>query len=108
VDRTGRFAIASNHRGGSVAVFRACEDGSLKELTAFRKHSGTNADKRRAHGAFLSPDNRFIVVPDRALNSYFLDSDQGSLEEAAPPFVNLHLPPGRGISPFIHRVATGM
>jgi 6-phosphogluconolactonase len=97
VDRTGRIAIASNYTGGSLALIRVCEDGSLKDLKIFRKDLGASADKPRPHGACLSPDNRFVVVPDCALNKLFvyrLDPDKGLLEEAATPFVNLQ--PGAG------------
>lgn len=102
VDKTGKFAVVSNYVGGSVAVLRVLDDGSLGEMTSLVQHSAekTEQDRSRrphAHGAFFSADNRFVVVPDLGLDKLFIyriKQETGLLERADPPYVIL--PDGAG------------
>jgi 6-phosphogluconolactonase len=97
VDKTGKFAIVSNYVGGSVAVFRILENGGLGEMTSLVQHlaekTGRDSSCRpRAHGAFFSADNRFVVVPDLGLDKLFIyrfKQETGVLERADSPFVSL-------------------
>jgi len=89
-DRTGRTALVSNYAGGSVASIRILEDGSLGSSMSVLRFSdlcrnGQPGQKSHAHGAFVSGDNRFVVVPDLGLNRlwvYRLESSKGTLEPA--------------------------
>jgi 6-phosphogluconolactonase len=95
VDKTGRSLVVANYGGGSVAAFRVNPDGLLSGPTALMKHSGSSVDPERqtgphAHAVVLSPDNRFVFVPDLGLDEiriYRLDPATASLAPADPPFV---------------------
>jgi 6-phosphogluconolactonase len=102
VDQTGKSLVVANYGNGSVVAFRVGEDGRLSESTAQVQHSGSGPDPARqrgphAHAVVLSPDNRFILVPDLGLDKIFvyrLDSDQATLTAHEPPFATA--PPGSG------------
>ncbi|MGI8992515.1 MAG: lactonase family protein [Bryobacteraceae bacterium] len=102
VDATGRNLLIANYGSGSVASIRVEPDGRLGESTAFDQHSGSGADKKRqegphAHAVVLSPDNRFLFVPDLGLDKIFIyrfDADKGTLAANDPPYGVV--PPGAG------------
>lgn len=102
LDRSGKFAIVSNYVNGSVAVFRIKEYGGFGDATAIVHHSDPSGNQTRphAHGAFLSSDNRFVIVPDLGLDSLFiyrLDHNTGALE----PAQRVSLPHGAGPRHFV-------
>ena len=73
LDGTGRYILVANYGGGSVAVFARMPDGSIGELTAFVRHTGSSVNPQRqegphAHCIAMSPDNRFAVVADLGLD----------------------------------------
>jgi 6-phosphogluconolactonase len=102
VDRTGKCLVVANYGNGGVAAFRVGEGGRLSESTTHIQHSGSGPDRSRqtgphAHGVYISPDNRFVFVPDLGLDkvfSYRLDPAQATLTANDPPFVTV--PPGSG------------
>ena len=102
VDKTGKWLFVANYNSGSVAEYPVKADGSLGESTGFDQHAGSSLDPRRqggphAHGTFLSPDNRFLLVPDLGLDRvlvYRLDLAKGTLPLNDPPF--LQIAPGSG------------
>ncbi|MDQ2901300.1 MAG: lactonase family protein [Acidobacteriota bacterium] len=102
VDATGRNLLVANYGSGSVASIRVEPDGRLGESTAFDQHSGSSVDKKRqegphAHAVVLSPDNRFLFVPDLGLDKIFIyrfDADKGTLAPNDPPYGVV--PPGAG------------
>jgi 6-phosphogluconolactonase len=101
IDATGKNALIANYHGGSIAVRRINEDGSLGEQTAFMQHSGSSVTPRQsqpfAHSIYLSPDNRFVLVPDLGLDKimvYRFDAAQGALVPNDPPFARAT--PGTG------------
>ena len=101
IDNTGKNALVANYHGGSVAVRRIKEDGSLGEQTAFVQHTGSSVTPRQsqpfAHSIYLSPDNRFALVPDLGLDKvvvYRFDAAQGTLAPNDPPFAKIK--PGSG------------
>ncbi len=87
LERSGKYALVSNHDRGSIAVFRLLEDGRLGEATAFVQHKGSSVNRKRqegphAHAAAFSPDNRFVIVADLGLDQllvYRFDAARGSL-----------------------------
>jgi 6-phosphogluconolactonase len=100
INGTGRFAIVANYGGGSSAVFRLKEDGSLDARTDFRQHQGKGANPRRqgaplAHCAVFNEsgsDGEYAYVVDKGLDrvfTYKLDTNTGALTPTDPPFVKL-------------------
>ncbi len=101
IDASGKNALLANYHGGSVAVRRINEDGSLGEQTAFVQHSGSSVTPRQsqpfAHSIYLSPDNRFVLVPDLGMDKimvYRFDAAKGTLAPNDPPFTKAA--PGTG------------
>jgi 6-phosphogluconolactonase len=98
VNRTGRFALVANYGGGSSALFRIKEDGSLDNRTDFRQHEGKSVNKARqeaphAHCAMFNGDgDEYAYVVDLGLDkvfSYKLDHTKGVLTPTEPAFVKL-------------------
>lgn len=90
VERSGRLAIVANYADGGIAAIRLLEDGRLGGLVAQDQWSGKGTRSPRQqrphpHGAFFSPDERFVVVPDLGcdeLRLYRLDPEIGGLSLA--------------------------
>jgi 6-phosphogluconolactonase len=107
VDRTGKSLVVANYGNGSVAAFRVGGDGRLSESTMQVQHSGSGPDQARqrgphAHAVVLSPDNRFVVVPDLGVDKIFvyrLDPAEATLTAHDPPFTTT--PPGSGPRHFV-------
>ncbi len=77
VDHTGRMLFVANYGSGNVASFALRPDGSIGERTGFDQHHGSSVDPKRqqgphAHSVVLSPDNRFLFVPDLGLDKIFI------------------------------------
>jgi 6-phosphogluconolactonase len=109
VDRTRHWLLVANYGSGSVASFALKSDGSLGEMVDFHQHSGSSVNPHRQmgphpHEAVLSPDNRFLLIPDLGLDKVFvyaLDSATGKLTLASttdtrPGFGPRHMLFGRG------------
>src|ERR1700761_4874261 len=69
VDKTGKILFVANYGSGNVASFAIKADGSIGDRTGFYQHSGSSVNPARqkgphAHAVVLSPDNRFLFVPD--------------------------------------------
>ena len=100
IDRQGKWLAAANYGGGSVVLFPVEADGKLGGATGFVQHTGSSVTPRRtgphAHGAYFSPDSRFLFVSDLGLDkitSYRITA-AGALEPLDPPFAPLT--PGSG------------
>jgi len=102
VDKTGRYVLAANYGGGSLAVFPILKDGRLGEASAFVRHSGASINPQRqegphAHSIYPSPDNRFAISADLGLDEvlvYRFDSEKGTLAPNNPRFAKVN--PGAG------------
>lgn len=102
LDKTGKYVLAANYTGGSIAVFPVLEDGRLGEASAFVQHTGHGTNPARqegphAHSIDLSPDNRFAIVDDLGLDEtlvYKFDAGKGTLSPNDPPFAKAD--PGAG------------
>jgi 6-phosphogluconolactonase len=96
-DKTGKCLLVANYGTGvSVAAFPISADGSLGEASAMVRHTGSSIGPRQkgphAHSVNLSPDNRFVLVPDLGLDqvfSYRLDPAQGTLTPDDPAFATV-------------------
>ncbi len=76
-DRTGRYLLAANYQGGSVAVFALQPDGRIGERTAFDQHMGRSVNPERqshpyAHSFVASPKNRFALAADLGLDQIYI------------------------------------
>jgi 6-phosphogluconolactonase len=96
-DRTGRMLIVANYGSGSTASFPIRHDGQLGEMASLQRHSGSSTDPRRqtgphAHAVVLSPDNRFVFVPDLGLDqilAYKIDPASATLTPHDPPLAEV-------------------
>ena len=96
IDPSGKWIAAANYGGGSVVLFPVHADGSLGEATGFVQHTGSSLTPRQAaphaHGAYFSPDGRFVFVCDLGLDkimAYRVDPASGALTPLDPAFVSL-------------------
>ena len=89
LDKTGKSLFTAQYGGGSVAVFSVQPDGMLRERTQLIDHQGgakvvaDRQDASHAHWTGVSPDNRFVFVPDLGLDQvviYKLDAATGKIE----------------------------
>ena len=102
IDQTGKLAFVSNYNGGSLAVLPIGSDGSLQTATDVIRHEGSSINKERqqksyVHSAFLSPDNRFIIVSDLGTDkiySYEINYASGKIKPGVKP--NISVTPGAG------------
>jgi 6-phosphogluconolactonase len=77
LDNTGKILFVANYGSGSVASFAIQDDGSIGAMTAMDQHQGSSVNPARqqgphAHEAVVSPDNRFLFVPDLGLDKIFI------------------------------------
>lgn len=93
LDHSGKVLFVANYGSGSVASFAINHDGTIGARTGFDQHTGSSVNSERQssphpHEIVVSPDNRYIFVPDlgtdrvyvyRIENSGFVPSD--------PPYI---------------------
>ncbi len=97
VDRTGKMLFVANYGSGSVASFAIKPDGSVGDRTGFDQHTGASIDAARqkgphAHAVVLSPDNRFLFVPDLGTDQikiYRVDAAKATFAPNNPPFTTV-------------------
>ena len=103
VDEKKQTVFTGNYGGGSLSATRLKPDGSLSEAIQVIQHEGSSANKSRqdkphVHAVVLSPDNKFLLVPDLGtdkVNVYRYDpANTQSLSPATPPFATVN--PGGG------------
>jgi 6-phosphogluconolactonase len=95
VDNTGKILFAANYDSGSVASFSLRPDGSIGAMTGFDQHHGSSVNPQRqegphAHEVVVSPDNRFLFVPDLGLDRiliYRIDEAKRSFALNTPGYV---------------------
>lgn len=114
VHPSGKFVLAANYFGGSVAVIPILSDGSLGPASDLKKDDGkvgptkaTNAppgsfafsghDQAHAHMIEADPSGRFVLHVDLGLDKIYVwkfDDEKGLLTPNDPASVSL--PPGDG------------
>jgi 6-phosphogluconolactonase len=77
LDKTGKILFVANYGSGSVASFAIEDSGSIGAMTAMDQHQGSSVDPARqrgphAHEAVVSPDNRFLFVPELGLDKIMI------------------------------------
>ena len=88
VDHTNKWVFVGNYSSGSFSVLPIMADGSLGAAKTTIKHSGSGADKSRqekphVHATVISPDNRFLFVPDLGTDKimiYHFDAKDGNIK----------------------------
>lgn len=83
IDPRAKNLFVANYATGSVAAFRLEQNGSIGSRVEFVQHHGSSTNPKRqsgphAHAVVLSPDGRFLLVPDLGLDkilSYRVSSD---------------------------------
>ena len=107
-DKTGKMAMVANWYTGSAAAFPIGRHGELGESTAFSQHEGPRsgaalppgrrgqpAETPHCHSVVVTPDNRFLLSTDTALNKvyvYRLDPAKATFTPHDPPFLGLQKP----------------
>jgi 6-phosphogluconolactonase len=107
LDRTGSVALAANYGDGSVATFGIESGGRLGETTGVHRQVGRSIVARRqtgphAHGAFVSPSNHYVVVPNLGadlLYLYLLDAPNVKMLPSCP--ASLSVAEGMGPRHFV-------
>jgi 6-phosphogluconolactonase len=103
-DSDGKAVYVSNYASGSVAVFPIEGDGSLGPLAQLFPHEGKNGPhptrqkQPYAHSVVLSPNEKFLYVPDLGIDKimvYERDVETGMLT----PRMDLATPAAAGAGP---------
>ena len=95
IDKSGRWVIAGNYSSGTVAVLPVLKDGSLNNPVTTVQHyrKSINTERQNSphvHATVLSPDNKFLFVPDLGLDKimiYRFNKRRGKLKPATQPFI---------------------
>ncbi|MEM9656918.1 MAG: lactonase family protein [Planctomycetota bacterium] len=96
VDKSGDWLFTAQYGGGSVALFPLDAEGRIGPRRQLVEHVGAGPDARRQqsphpHWVGVSPDNRFLMVPDLGIDKvvvYRFDAESGRIE-----------PTGAGVCP---------
>ena len=94
MDKTEKYLLVANYGTGSATAFPLRDDGSIGELSAKIQFEGSGPDRKRqrgphAHAVVLSPDNRFLFVPDLGTDQIHIlkfDSAKGTLTANEPAY----------------------
>lgn len=87
IDNEGKLLFTAQYGGGSTAVFPILEDGKIGERSDLKEHKGSGPNEARQKGPHphwtgVSPDNRFLFVPDLGADKVFIykiDHENASL-----------------------------
>jgi 6-phosphogluconolactonase len=102
IDADGRSAYVADYAGSAIATYLIQPDGTLSkpvEDLDFKQprfgHKGPNAERQDAahpHLTLLSPDNRFLVVPDLGNDSIVTFPADASTGHLGTPHINERRP----------------
>lgn len=104
VDNNKKVVFSGNYGGGNVLAVHLDTDGSfLKDDAQVMQHEGSSVNKERqekphVHAAMVSPDDRYLLVPDLGTDrvyQYQVDVSRKEILEAVdPPYLSVK--PGGG------------
>lgn len=103
VDRQNKLVLVGNYSSGTLSAIPAGRDGSLGDGAQTIQHKGSSVDESRqdaphVHAVVLSPDERFLFVPDLGtdrVNIYEVDPSASTpLTAAGKPYAEA--PAGSG------------
>ncbi len=94
IDKTGKWVFAGNYSSGSLSVYPVNPDGSLAAASTHIIHEGSGKIKGRqdnphVHCVRLSPDNKWLYVPDLGTDKvmiYAFDEKTGKLTPGTRAF----------------------
>ena len=94
IDKTGKWVFAGNYSSGSLAVLPVRKDGGLDSNIQVIEHEGYSVDADRqqgphVHATVLSPDNKYLFVPDLGIDKvmiYSFNNKTGQLSPAPSPY----------------------
>lgn len=98
VDDKKQTVFTGNYGGGSLSATRLKKDGSLSAEVQIIQHEGSSVNKSRqdkphVHAVVLSPDERYLLVPDLGtdkVNIYNYDANKEQpLTPAAPAYASV-------------------
>ena len=102
-DPTGRYVLAANYTGGTVAVLPLATDGSLEPASCVIHHegSGPRPEQENAHPHMIAPmpDGTLVLVSDLGADRlvvYRLNAETGQLEVNTSGATSLLEAPGAG------------
>src|ERR1700733_645698 len=89
LDHTQRCLVSASYRSGKVFSFKVAPDGHLSDPVSQFQLSGHGPNARRqttahAHGAVISPGNRFALVNDLGTDRIMVYKIKASTAELAP------------------------
>jgi len=101
-EASGRMLMSANYGSGTVTAWPLHADGSLGARSAFAQHTGSSINPERqkephAHGVTLSPDQRFLFVPDLGIDKVMIYAIDPAAASFAPHTQSsVSVPPGSG------------
>ncbi|OYY99833.1 MAG: hypothetical protein B7Y37_12875 [Sphingobacteriia bacterium 28-36-52] len=103
-DRNNRFVFVSNYSGGNLSAIAINADGSLSSEKQTIQHTGSSVNKARqekahVHSAFLSPDEKYLVVQDLGtdkISVYAVDLNNPTKPLSENPVSVFNCNPGDG------------
>jgi 6-phosphogluconolactonase len=113
LDRASKFVLIANFGSGSISVIQVEPDGSLGKLTSFIQHfvprrsrgaqgePPSMPESPHPHNIVVSPDNRFLVVPDLGLNKIFVYTFDAAKGTIGLPAKTVDLAPDEGPRHFV-------
>lgn len=88
VHPSGKFVFVANYVGGVVLSYPVSDNGALLDTPQLIRLEGNGPHPRQEashpHAAFVSPDGRYLLVPDLGTDKvmvYAIDISSGHLEE---------------------------
>jgi 6-phosphogluconolactonase len=77
IDHTGKWVVAGNYTGGSLALLPVHQDGSLQPAVQTVQHRGSSVNKSRqekahVHSTVFSPDDHYIFSPDLGMDKVMI------------------------------------
>jgi 6-phosphogluconolactonase len=107
VDKMGKILFVANYGSGNVASFALEGDGRIGAMTGLDQQTGQSVNPRRqtgphAHAVVISPDNRFLFVPDLGRDRiliYRIDAAKRTFVPNNPSYVSVN--PGLGPRHFV-------
>lgn len=104
VDKKGRNVYVGNYSGGSLAVFRVQNNGSLSNAVQVIQHEGSGADKSRqekahVHSTIIAPDGEYLLSADLGTDKVYVykihNGKSGNILTAPDPAF-ISVPAGSG------------
>lgn len=77
VNKSGKWVIAGNYSGGSLAAFPVNKDGSLQPYSQLIQHKGKSINTERqemahVHSTIFSPAQDYLFVPDLGMDKVMI------------------------------------